>query len=231
MADPSKRVDVADRTATCIECGTTIPVGKSGPLPQRCHPCKKARLNARLREQRETDPEYREREYAKHRKWARDNREQLREQERDYWRQNRDKKRAKDRRYYQRHRDKVRAANDAWLEANADRYEAWRRRYYRENREWFREAGAQNYEQAKADYIRRAAERRARKLAATVERVERDVVWSRDGGICYLCEEPADPDDWHLEHVVPLIAGGEHSYANTAVSHPECNRAKGARVL
>lgn len=221
---------MADRTATCIECGVSIPVGKAGPLPKRCHPCKKARLNARLRERRETDLEYREREYAKHRKWARDNRDQLRDQEREYWRENRDKKRAKDRRYYERHRDKVRAANDAWLEANADRYEAWRRRYYRENRERFREAGSQNYEQAKADYIRRAAERRARKHDAHVEHVDRDVVWDRDGGICHLCDEPADPIDWHLEHIVPLIAGGEHSYANTAVSHPDCNRAKGARV-
>jgi 5-methylcytosine-specific restriction endonuclease McrA len=34
--------------------------------------------------------------------------------------------------------------------------------------------------------------------------------------------------DWHLDHVVPLAAGGDHSYANTQVSYSACNLAKGA---
>lgn len=46
----------------------------------------------------------------------------------------------------------------------------------------------------------------------------------------HICRVPADPCDWHLDHVVPLAGGGEHSYANTAVSHPICNRKKGSKV-
>lgn len=66
-------------------------------------------------------------------------------------------------------------------------------------------------------------------MATFVERVERSVVWERDGGICGICGEAADAADWHMDHVKPLARGGEHSYANVQVSHPRCNRQKGSR--
>lgn len=71
--------------------------------------------------------------------------------------------------------------------------------------------------------------RRARKKNAFVEYVDPTVVWERDGGLCHICQMPADLADWHLEHVVPLVRGGEHSYANCKVSHPSCNLRKGDR--
>lgn len=73
------------------------------------------------------------------------------------------------------------------------------------------------------------ASRRARKKGQFVERVSRSVVWNRDGGICHVCGLIANPDGWELDHVVPISRGGEHSYANTAVSHPKCNHLKGDR--
>lgn len=73
------------------------------------------------------------------------------------------------------------------------------------------------------------AVRRARKRDQFIEFVDVSVVWERDSGICHICREPADLDNWHLEHIVPLARGGEHSYANTAVSHPGCNLRKGDR--
>ena len=82
-----------------------------------------------------------------------------------------------------------------------------------------------------ADPQRAAAKERRRDervRLATVERVERGVVWSRESGTCHLCGRAADPADWHLEHVVPIAAGGEHSYANVRVAHPVCNLRKGA---
>lgn len=82
----------------------------------------------------------------------------------------------------------------------------------------------------RAGHIARAAARRARKLNQFVEHVDPATLWARDQGICHICQEPADPLDWHLEHKVPLSKGGEHSYRNTAVSHPACNLSKGARL-
>jgi 5-methylcytosine-specific restriction endonuclease McrA len=67
--------------------------------------------------------------------------------------------------------------------------------------------------------------RRARKRGAFVEKVDRQVVWIRDKGICYLCQQPADPDNWNLEHIIPL-GPGPHSYTNVAVAHPTCNQRK-----
>jgi hypothetical protein len=75
----------------------------------------------------------------------------------------------------------------------------------------------------------RSSGRRATVFDQWVEYVDHAVVWDRDGGICYLCGLPADPDNWHLDHVKPLVLKGEHSYANTAVSHPVCNQRKGGR--
>ena len=60
--------------------------------------------------------------------------------------------------------------------------------------------------------------------------VHRELVWESQGGICGICLEPADPNDWHLDHRIPLSRGGEHSYANTQVSHPRCNLRKGNRM-
>jgi 5-methylcytosine-specific restriction endonuclease McrA len=74
------------------------------------------------------------------------------------------------------------------------------------------------------------ADRRAMKKGQFVERVFRSVVFRRDAGICGICGLVVDPDNWHLDHVIPLAQGGEHSYVNTQVSHPACNIKKGAKI-
>lgn len=66
---------------------------------------------------------------------------------------------------------------------------------------------------------------RARKLDATVEDVRTDVVLAAHGRWCYLCET-AIGEDLHLDHVVPLARGGEHSYANIRPAHAHCNQSK-----
>jgi 5-methylcytosine-specific restriction endonuclease McrA len=77
---------------------------------------------------------------------------------------------------------------------------------------------------------------KARKRAATVERVSPYRVFERDGWRCYLCrcDTPKhkrgtyDDDAPELEHVIPLAQGGEHSYANTRCACRSCNLLKGA---
>jgi 5-methylcytosine-specific restriction endonuclease McrA len=79
--------------------------------------------------------------------------------------------------------------------------------------------------------------RRVRMDEATVERFDPAEVFERDGWVCRLCERPVhrelrwpDPAAASLDHVVPLVAGGAHSRANTQLAHWLCNVQKGART-
>lgn len=68
--------------------------------------------------------------------------------------------------------------------------------------------------------------RRARLLGRFVEDVDRRELLLRHRGICGWCDQPVDPANFHVDHIVALVLGGEHSYANTQPTHPECNIAK-----
>ena len=77
---------------------------------------------------------------------------------------------------------------------------------------------------------RKTQVRLARKRGATAaEYIDRKIVFARDEGICGICEAPADPADFHVDHIVPLSRGGEHTYRNVQVAHPICNLRKGGR--
>lgn len=79
--------------------------------------------------------------------------------------------------------------------------------------------------------------RRVRLEQATVERFDPHDIYERDGWICALCTEPVDPDvAWpdlmcaSLDHIIPLVANGEHSMGNTQLAHWICNVRKGVSV-
>lgn len=74
-----------------------------------------------------------------------------------------------------------------------------------------------------ANYSRR--QRRASKR----ERVEVRTVAERDGWICHICKRKVTEADWSVDHLVPLICGGDHTYANVALAHANCNKKRGWR--
>lgn len=76
----------------------------------------------------------------------------------------------------------------------------------------------------------KAAKRRALRGGATVEIVSRHIVYQRDAGRCHLCGKKVPKRGWHLDHLIPLARGGEHSYRNVAVSCPKCNTSKGTKA-
>lgn len=81
--------------------------------------------------------------------------------------------------------------------------------------------------------------RRAVKYGATYEFVNPAKVFVRDGWKCHLCGRQLRKEDRgtykpeapEIDHVVPLAAGGPHSYANVACACRGCNAAKGAKIL
>lgn len=139
--------------------------------------------------------------------------------------------------YQRRHAQtpEARAKTKAWKEANPDRMRESRRRHYDamtpEERRQIRAAWrAANPDRSRAITAASKAARRARENQILREHIDRQLVWERDGGICQICTQPADPTRWHLDHVIPLARGGDHLYSNVQVSHPFCNLSKGAKV-
>jgi 5-methylcytosine-specific restriction endonuclease McrA len=79
--------------------------------------------------------------------------------------------------------------------------------------------------------------RRARKLGAFDERVNPAVIAERDGWRCHLCGKVIpkttkypNPQSFSLDHVVPLVRGGRHSYVNVRAAHLRCNLSKHDRA-
>jgi 5-methylcytosine-specific restriction endonuclease McrA len=65
--------------------------------------------------------------------------------------------------------------------------------------------------------------RARRAQAPVVGDVSRAAIFARDHGRCYLCGQSVEPDNFHLDHLVPLAKGGEHAAFNLMVAHPRCN--------
>jgi 5-methylcytosine-specific restriction endonuclease McrA len=125
-----------------------------------------------------------------------------------------------------------------------------RQAYVKANRHLFREqsrrrradpeiraqinAAARERQRRDPEYLARArinvARREALKRAAFVEDVDSLVVLERHDGACGICGGDVDPFDFHVDHIVPLARGGEHSYRNTQPAHPVCNLRKGVKT-
>jgi 5-methylcytosine-specific restriction endonuclease McrA len=60
----------------------------------------------------------------------------------------------------------------------------------------------------------------------------RAIVWSKSGGRCWYCGKQTNPfRDFHVDHVVPVSAGGSGEIANLVPSCQPCNNAKHAKSL
>lgn len=149
---------------------------------------------------------------ARHRAWYRENRDHCVAYAAEWGKANPERRKESQRKYSRRHSATIVARVKQWQKDNPERAALHRATWKQSNR----------------DTVNTATNtRRARRLARYVERVDRVAVWTRDGGRCHICGKACDPASWHLDHIVPLAHGGDHSYKNVAVSHPVCNLKKG----
>jgi 5-methylcytosine-specific restriction endonuclease McrA len=74
-----------------------------------------------------------------------------------------------------------------------------------------------------------AYRRRCRLAGVSFELFSRDAIYVRDKGLCAYCGLGLDPLNWHLDHVVPIVAGGGHVRSNVVASCPTCNLTKSSR--
>lgn len=47
---------------------------------------------------------------------------------------------------------------------------------------------------------------------------------------CGICVEPI-VNQYHIDHIIPVAKGGEHTIDNLQLAHPLCNLRKGAKIL
>lgn len=69
--------------------------------------------------------------------------------------------------------------------------------------------------------------RKAAERGPNVEDVSRLVVLELSDGACAICGGDLDPAAFHVDHILPLSAGGWHGYDNVQAAHPLCNVQKG----
>jgi 5-methylcytosine-specific restriction endonuclease McrA len=84
-----------------------------------------------------------------------------------------------------------------------------------------------------------------KRTLSNIQIVDRNItlqeVYRKNNGICYLCGEKCDFEDIQIkngrkicggnypsiDHVIPLGAGGAHSWENVRLAHMRCNSIKG----
>jgi 5-methylcytosine-specific restriction endonuclease McrA len=151
-----------------------------------------------------------------------------------------------DREYKKAHPEQGRA----WLAANPGKTAEYSHKYYvthrpqrcAEARMWY----AEHPEQARATGLawRKAnpervaavgARRRALKLSAAcgdpaaIRRLYRQAKENKKIR-CYLCGELIPMGERHVDHIIPLSKGGEHSARNMAICHASCNLHKNDKL-
>ena len=72
-------------------------------------------------------------------------------------------------------------------------------------------------------YFERRLQARTRKLLA--DRVDLQILWSRQTGICPICEQALRPEEsWERHHVVWRTLGGDDTLENLRLLHTTCHR-------
>jgi 5-methylcytosine-specific restriction endonuclease McrA len=125
---------------------------------------------------------------------------------------------------HERHRRKkgVPPFQPAQVKTDEEKRAEWRAAYWR-NRD-NRLAYMARWAREHPDWNR--AKVTARRAFESVGPIDPLVVLEMCDGVCRLCGEDVDPDDFHVDHDVPVSRGGEHHLANLQVAHPACNRRK-----
>lgn len=165
-----------------------------------------------------------------------------------YYRANKANYSAKAAAWYGANREAVKARTAAWYAANTAKaiaaQAAWQRRnpekvaihnkkWRIENPEAQRIAQRRLYQADPQRGIAKVQRRHALTRTAKAELVRLSEIIARDGPNCYICGRETSPTapyssdlKAHLEHVVPLASGGEHTKDNLRCACRRCNLLK-----
>jgi hypothetical protein len=144
--------------------------------------------------------------------WHRDNKHK----EKEYALAHPEMSRTSSKKYRENHPEKIKEANKkAWLNCDKEKVKK-SKKIWRDSHPGHATARCQR--------------RRALKVGATVEKFPLNEIYERDGWICQLCNKKVDRElEWpngmskSIDHIIPLIKGGEHSRRNVQLAHLVCN--------
>lgn len=205
---------------------------KTGLLMLKCKACvcadRKAYIEAHPERRSYLKPEIKERKLARWRDnyWA--DPEKYRAIGRATYHKRRPEARAHAKQKYYENPKSAIAKSAKWNRENPDRVKAW----VEANRPRIRAAQKKyNLLHPEVHVLSRHI-RRARKRAATVERIkpgiyDRLMAWQK--GACPYCHISLDKTNRHLDHLIPLSRGGKHIELNLQLTCKKCNLRKHAK--
>lgn len=208
---------------TCTKCKETKDISlfnkdknrKDGLFPQ-CKGCV-AVSNKAWRDKNK------ERKAAMDAAWQRNNKDKVATKQKRYYEKNKDAAADRQRRWWAKTTPEFRAEYYARAQQRHQNDPNWTDKVAKLKRDWLAANPHKNYE-----YI---VARRARVKGATVYPMPdgyRELVFNFYGRICIVpdCQES---QELHIDHVVPLAAGGEHAIWNLVPMCAHHNTSKGAR--
>lgn len=68
--------------------------------------------------------------------------------------------------------------------------------------------------------------KRVRPTVAVLQRVYEDNIKKNGTLTCYLCKSPISFGDDAIDHIIPIVRGGDNSLDNLSVTHRRCNSKK-----
>lgn len=121
------------------------------------------------------------------------------------------------RRSHAKHREERNPKARAYYHTHKKERTVYRKIYSKEHPEKFRTYAKRRYA------LKRGASKH--------ENVSLDVIFERDKGICSLCLKRVKRAEASMDHVIPLMQGGDHTYQNCALAHIRCNCSKRASTI
>lgn len=142
--------------------------------------------------------------------------------------------RLRSKRYYSANTEKVLAKSKAWKKRNRQKLNRYQNAY---NTVYLQKPHARQLLRERIKrYNKRHPERRAdvqlrrvaqKKGSPITEKVMRELIYERDGGICHICHKPVARSEMSIDHLIPLGDKGPHTVRNVALAHKRCNFSRG----
>lgn len=132
--------------------------------------------------------------------------------------------------WYERNKEKKIEDSKIWYENNQRRKLDVAKKWCKEHREYRRVATA-TYAKAHPEVSRvRSARRRAMKHKASGSFIKKDIkaMLKRQKEKCVVCKIDIS-NNYHIDHIMPLILGGSNEVSNIQLLCPTCNLNKGAK--